>query len=418
MFSLYRLIPILYLLLPMSALGWAIRGRPGRRGVGAPQSFAGLCLAGGLLGLAVSQSWSWMLHTQVPVEQTAVTMYWMTATLFGLAGINLLCNRALQSLLRGCIARSTTGIRRRFFALAAGLLVMTKFAVMMTIGVSVLSATLLSFRPKVVHTGTPATLLNASFQTIDFRATDGTTLRGWWIASPGTDAGGRETVVLCHGFGGDKASALPMAQDLLAAGFNVLAFDFRAHGESAGHLTTFGNIERRDVLGAVRWLRTIHPGQSRRIVGLGINMGASALIAAAGDPGPDGQAIDAVAAIDPIDDAGQWLSDLAEQRIAPGAGVFLARVALPLAGAQCGVNLFNWSAANDVQQLWPRPLLIIGSGQDELVPMTCGQALFDSAQQPKYHYWIDDENSRNSTGQDDQTARVLSVFFRTARTII
>jgi fermentation-respiration switch protein FrsA (DUF1100 family) len=147
-------------------------------------------------------------------------------------------------------------------------------------------------------------------------------------------------------------------------------------------------------------------------------MGASALIAAAGDPGPDGQAIDAVAAIDPIDDAGQWLSDLAEQRIAPGAGVFLARVALPLAGAQCGVNLFNWSAANDVQQLWPRPLLIIGSGQDELVPMTCGQALFDSAQQPKYHYWIDDENSRNSTGQDDQTARVLSVFFRTARTII
>lgn len=418
MFTPYRLVPLIYLLLPIAAVPWAIRARRRGKVRGAPQSLAGLCVAGGAIGLAVNQSWSWLLRTQIPVGQTAVAMYWMTATLFLLAAINGLLNRALRPLLRGCVARQTSLLRRGFFTMISGLLVTSKGLIMMTVAVCVLSAMLLSFRPKVVHEGTPMTLLNASFETVDFTATDGTHLRGWWITPPGSDSDRRETVLLCHGLGGDKASALPVARDLLASGFNVMAFDFRAHGESAGHLSTFGNVERRDVLGAVRWLKTKHPGESRRILGLGINMGAAALLAAATDPGPDGQAINAIAAIDPFDDPGDWLSALADERFAPGIGPFLARVALPLAGAQCGVNLYNWSPVQDVQQFWPRPLLIIGAGRDHLIPIRCGQSLFESAQQPKYHFWIDKETPRQLLYEDDLTAHLLGAFFRKARTII
>jgi fermentation-respiration switch protein FrsA (DUF1100 family) len=418
MMSLYRLTPLVYFLLPIVAVPWAIRA--GRRGVvrSAPRSFAGICLAGGLLGIALSRVWTWLLGARVSMGQTAVTMYWMTATLCLLAAINLMLNRWLRRLGRACIARSTSNARRRLFSLIAGLLVAGKGILMTAAGVSVLAATLLSFRPKVVHEGTPTTILGATFETVDFRAIDGTPLRGWWIPSPGLETGARETVLLCHGFGADKASALPIARDLLASGFNVLAFDFRGYGESGGQLSTFGNIERRDVLGAVRWLKDRHPEQSRRILGLGVNMGAAALLGAASDPGTEGQAIDAIAAVDPFDDLGTWLGALAEERVAPLAGVFVARIALPLAGAQCGVDLYDWSPARDAANLWPRPLLVMHAGKDALVPLAAGQALFESAQQPKYHYWVENETPREMLYRDDLAARVVRVFFRRARAVI
>ena len=286
--------------------------------------------------------WGWLMGATISIEQTAITMYWMTAALCGLGMVNLLLNRWLRRAQRGCVARSTSNLRRRFFAIVSGLLVAAKGAAMAAVGISILTATLLSYRPKVVHAGTPATILNVPFETINFRATDGTPLRGWWI-TPATRADGRETVLVCHGFGGDKASALPIARDLVAGGFNVMVFDFRADGESGGYLSTFGNVERRDVLGAVRWLKSQHPAQARRILGLGIDMGAAALIAAASEPSPDGQAIEAIAAVDPFDDLDEWLGSLAEEHITPMARPFVTRIALPLAGAQCGVNLRSWS---------------------------------------------------------------------------
>jgi fermentation-respiration switch protein FrsA (DUF1100 family) len=63
-------------------------------------------------------------------------------------------------------------------------------------------------------------------------------------------------------------------------------------------------------------------------------------------------------------------------------------------------------------------LLVMHAGKDSLVPLSAGEALFDSAQQPKYHYWIEGETPRQMLYRDDVAARVLRVFFRRARTII
>lgn len=95
---------------------------------------------------------------------------------------------------------------------------------------------------------------------------------------------GAHAIVLCHDSGGEKSSLMNIAMPLQKAGFVVLAFDFRGHGESDGNGTSFGIEEARDILGAVRFLaegdekgRT--PAEEVGVYGIG--MGAHAAILAA-----------------------------------------------------------------------------------------------------------------------------------------
>jgi alpha-beta hydrolase superfamily lysophospholipase len=67
---------------------------------------------------------------------------------------------------------------------------------------------------------------------------------------------GHRGVVLAHGGRFNKESWEKQAQVLAAAGFRVLAFDFRGYGRSRGPANRSPNEDRRfDVLGAVRYLR-------------------------------------------------------------------------------------------------------------------------------------------------------------------
>jgi len=68
---------------------------------------------------------------------------------------------------------------------------------------------------------------------------------------------------------------LPVTRSLHDAGFHVLLFDLRGHGESgrSRHLLTFGPIEARDFVGAVNYLRSRADVDGQRIGALGISMG-------------------------------------------------------------------------------------------------------------------------------------------------
>src|SRR5512143_456957 len=89
------------------------------------------------------------------------------------------------------------------------------------------------------------------YEAVEFKATDGLTLRGVWIPCIDTD----KAILFLHGHDSSYDFDLYRAPALHGAGFNVLYFDFRAHGRSEGKRKTFGYEERRDVLGAVEWLK-------------------------------------------------------------------------------------------------------------------------------------------------------------------
>jgi alpha-beta hydrolase superfamily lysophospholipase len=73
----------------------------------------------------------------------------------------------------------------------------------------------------------------------------GVTLAGWWFHAP--TARPRGTIVFLHGVTDNRGSAAGIADRLVPMGFDVVAFDSRAHGESTGDACTYGYYEKADL---------------------------------------------------------------------------------------------------------------------------------------------------------------------------
>ncbi len=126
------------------------------------------------------------------------------------------------------------------------------------------------------NTSTPSAL-NLTWQWANFTTADDVPIVGWWI--PADNATG--TVIFLHGYSDAKAQGLPMFPFLHNASVNVMAFDFRAHGQSGGAYTTAGLLETREVDAAILWVENRTHRDERNIVLLGWSMGGAAAINAA-----------------------------------------------------------------------------------------------------------------------------------------
>ena len=112
---------------------------------------------------------------------------------------------------------------------------------------------------------------------------DGVALAATLYLPSGTPpAGGWPAVMLFHGLGGTRASVAAIASGVLApAGYAVLAYDARGHGESGGEVTLDGPREIADLRAAFDWL-TARADVSDSLVGaIGFSYGGGAVLRAA-----------------------------------------------------------------------------------------------------------------------------------------
>ena len=106
---------------------------------------------------------------------------------------------------------------------------------------------------------------------------DSGALAGWHCHRTGTI--NRGTIVYLHGIAGNRDSAAAVVDRFLPHGFNVIAYDARAHGSSSGELCTYGYHEKNDLR---RVLAEVAPS---RVFLIGHSLGAAvALQAAAIEP--------------------------------------------------------------------------------------------------------------------------------------
>ncbi|HYO11220.1 MAG TPA: alpha/beta hydrolase [Tepidisphaeraceae bacterium] len=427
---LHWLLLTLYLVLPLAALAWAFyRQRKGR--AGAVPAVTLVCLVG--LGISVTLNLIYATGTRgrPTLPQVALGAYFATAMLLLLRLFDYGLRAALQKLLR--LKDAPPGRWRGARVLMAAL---GRVAVLFAVALPYVMATVMVYRPKVLPLDDPRSQLGFDFQRVEFTASDGVKLVGWWIpaqapargrgprgearggsgGAPAADDWGTETALVCHGLAASKSNQLLLARRLVPGGVNVLAFDFRAHGESGGQLASFGAHEKRDVLAAAEWVRSRHPQQSRRIYGVGASMGAAALISAAADPSPAGQSIDAIAAYATYDDLWDLTGGMASVYFAPPMNWLLQRIGLPVASASVGADLLDYAPARDIPRVWPRPILLIHGQRDEVIPFARGRTLLEAASQPKYHLWYP-EGSHNDIVADEPAARIVLEFFRQARAV-
>jgi fermentation-respiration switch protein FrsA (DUF1100 family) len=302
---------------------------------------------------------------------------------------------------------------------ATGFLI--RAALLIIVGLPYVMATVMTYRARVAPPDDPQKQLGYPFERINFRTSDGMKIAGWWIpAVENRRRGarrsgdfGQSTVIVCHGLASNKSNQLILSRGFVPHGLNVLIFDFRAHGESDGQLSSFGDLERRDVLAAVKWVRENHPRQSQHVYGVGASMGAAALIAAAADASPEGQAIEAVAVYGTYDSLQNEFESVARDRFVTPLRWLLERFAMPMASAQLGTDLSAFSPADLAGKLWPRPILVIHGVRDQIIDFERGRALFDAASQPKQRLWIDGADHNAIINDEDAATRVRE-FFRSA----
>ena len=215
----------------------------------------------------------------------------------------------------------------------------------------------LFYLPTHDEPATPATW-GFKFENVDFKSADGTPLHGWFIPSRGAKAKG--TVVFSHGNAGSIGHHLGFITWLAEAHYNVLMYDYRGFGKSGGTVDRRGMVN--DVKAAFAYAAARPDVNSRRLISYGHSLGGAKSVTALGEA--------------PVQGLRAIVID----------GAFASYQAMArIVGGQLGASLVTdeLSPKDFVGKLSPVPLLVVHGTRDEVVPVSQGRQLFESARQPK-----------------------------------
>jgi len=233
-----------------------------------------------------------------------------------------------------------------------------------------------------------------AFQAVEFQGA-GVHLKGWRFPAEGPVRHG--TVIYLHGAGSNRGSSVTIANHFVPQGFDVIAYDSRAHGESEGAACTYGYYEKQDLL------RVIDAIANRPIILIGTSLGAAVALQAAAQT----RAVAAVISVATFSDrrtvAGERAPFFASKhnieeafRIAEAEARFRVDEASPMAAA-------------------PRiaaPVLIIHGAKDDDTPPAHSQRVYDALRSPKRLIFVPGAGHNNAL--DKTVWPKLDEWLRTA----
>jgi dipeptidyl aminopeptidase/acylaminoacyl peptidase len=218
----------------------------------------------------------------------------------------------------------------------------------------------------------PGTELGLPYEEVAFPTADGLTLGGWFIPAEQPDA---PAIIYAPATRHDQRSGLSLVPAFHEAGYHILLFSYRGQGRSEGKkgAFTYGQAESRDVDAAVRFLHEIKGIGRVGIIGHSAGA-ASAILSAART-----QAVGAVAAVAPFNCVTEvWYTS--RPPFVPG---FILDWALWVAEKRGGFDRKDVCPLDVVDQIAPRPLLVIYGTSDRRVTEAQVRRLFAAARAPK-----------------------------------
>jgi uncharacterized protein len=251
---------------------------------------------------------------------------------------------------------------------------------------------------------TPATYGMSQYSEVSFPAQDGLTMRGWFV--PGTRP---QAILVLHAKDGNRQQLMHTVAPLGWAGYNLLLMDMRGHGKSDGWSHTMGNHEQRDVVGALNFLKA--QGFAPENTGIyGASLGGSVGLIVMSRT-PELRAIVADSAFADL----QSQMDYALPVVTGGmlTNHFVGGM-LFAGGIFRGVNPAAVVPTEAVQNLGDRPVLLIHSQKDRLVPVSQFERLkAATASNPNRETWLVPDGCHMCTAdlQPREYAARLTNFF-------
>ena len=191
------------------------------------------------------------------------------------------------------------------------------------------------------------------FEDVYFETEDGVTLHGWFIPHDGA----RGVILFCHGNAGNISHRLDSIRVFHRLGLDVFIFDYRGYGQSEGRPTERGTYE--DAEAAWRYLIEEHQVLPSEVIVFGRSIGGA---------------------------VGAWLAQNHKPRLLILESTFtsLRDVAATLYPFFPVKRLLRFEYST-VEYLGGVncPVLIIHSRNDEIMPFSQGQQLFEVAREPK-----------------------------------
>ncbi|MCE9665620.1 alpha/beta hydrolase [Halomonas sp. M5N1S17] len=206
------------------------------------------------------------------------------------------------------------------------------------------------------HMATPADR-GMAWEQVDLDTEDGLTLDAWWIPAENP----RGSLLFFHGNAGNISHRLESIRQFNRLGLSVLIVDYRGYGRSEGSPSEAGTA--RDARASWRWLVDEGGMSPDEIVLFGRSLGAAVAAELAAGLAPDVSPA-AVVLESPF-------------RSVPSLGQSL----YPFLPVRWLANL-DYDTETYVTR-FTAPLLVIHSREDEIIPFSQGEAVFEAASEPK-----------------------------------
>lgn len=246
-----------------------------------------------------------------------------------------------------------------------------------------------------------------NYKEVEFKSADEhIDLKGWFI-SPESYNG--MTIVIAHGYRKnriqDDVPALKLVRQLTDRGYQTFMFDFRNSGQSGGDLTSVGQFEKYDLLGAVQWLKQNTTG---KIGVIGFSMGgATAMLAAAEDTAIAGLVSDS---------SFHNLDEYLRENLSVWSGLpefpFTSLI-MTLIPPVTGTDPHEVNPLRAVEKIYPRPILFIHGKADQSIPYSSSQRLAET-HPDRFSLWLTDDADHVGSYQKgpEQYAAKVDEFFR------
>jgi fermentation-respiration switch protein FrsA (DUF1100 family) len=254
--------------------------------------------------------------------------------------------------------------------------------------------TSLLFYPTRDHVITPD-VIGLEHRDVDFKASDGVRLHGWFLPAKGAAQG---TILFVHGNAENISTHIASVAWLPAQGYNVFLFDYRGFGTSEGEPDLDGL--HRDTLAAIETAFMLEGADPGRIVVFGQSLGGSVAISSLVRSPRRAQIRGLI-----VEGAFSSYRRIAREKLAEFEPTWLFQVPLSFAIDN------RYHPEEDIAGVSPVPVLIVHGAEDRIVAPSHAQDLYDAAKAPK-SLWLVPGASHIQAFQMTETRQRLLDYLR------